>query len=98
MAGSSSGVGMAPLAPDLPLVPCLAEDALREIESFLGLCQVLPQALEIMFQGLQPSRHVVRRQFRTSGTYLGNLDDRVRKDRCNRDQWAKKLWIHESFP
>src|SRR3954471_24409495 len=98
MAGSSSGHSIAPLAPDLPLVSCLAQDSLREIEPFLGLCQLLPEILEIMFQHLDPGRYIARRRLRTSGTYLCNLDDRVRKNCGDWDQWAEKLRIHEPIP
>src|SRR3954465_14498153 len=99
MAGSSSGDSMALLlAPDLSLVPCLAEDTLREVEPFLGIRQILSQALKIMFQRLEASRNVLRRQFRASGPYLRNLDDRVRHNRRDRNEWGKKLWIHEAFP
>src|SRR4051812_11637219 len=98
MAGSSPGDRITLLASDLPLVPCLAEDALREIEPLLGVGQILSQSLKIVFQRLEPGRNVLRRQFRPGGTYLRNLDNGVRHDRRDRNEWGKKLWIHDAVP
>jgi hypothetical protein len=48
------------LAANPPLFPSGTEYALREIEPFLGFCQFLLEALDTMFQRLEPSGDVGR--------------------------------------
>src|SRR5215510_16195195 len=58
------------LAADAALVPCLAEQALREIQPFVGFRQFLLQAIDALLQRLQPRRDIDRQRGRSSGLQL----------------------------
>ena len=61
MAKQAGGVDNAgSLAPNPPLLPCLAEQTLCEVQPFLCFCQLVLKVLDNTLKGLEPRSDVGR--------------------------------------
>ena len=99
--GSSDGFRVRPLTTDASLFACFRQETLREIESFLRLCQVLLQALDAMFQHLEPLSDIGGQRTRTRGPQTDNLDHHAGNDAHRREErdWSDDVtWIHVTVP
>jgi hypothetical protein len=74
---------------DAPLFPCLTEYTLGEIETFLGLGEILLETEDGSLKSLEPLRHLSRYGGGAMSQDVGDFDRRERDDRDNRYQWSQ---------
>ncbi len=81
-----------------PLFPCLAEQALGEVETLLCFGQLLLEVLDTMFNCVEALRDVGRGRLRTSGAEASDLEDRERGNPYEYEKRGEKhTWFHVAF-